>query len=113
LDLNKDFQKTTRALNKRLNSFTLNLFLNKSPLLDKEELSEEEREEEELLSGSDNDSLHSSLGSSTSSLSGEEEGGEDDSSSTISVDSTKSLSNTLLEKIEQLGKLDNPTSVRI
>jgi hypothetical protein len=113
LDLNKDFQKTTRALNKRLNSFTLNLFLNKSALLDEEELSKEEGEEEELPSGSDNDSLHSSLGSSTSSLSGEEEGGEDDSRSTISVDNTKSLSNALLEKIEQLGKLDNPTSVRI
>jgi hypothetical protein len=114
LDLNKDFQKTTKALNKRLNSFTLNLFLNKSPLLDEEELSREEGEEEELLSGSDNDSLHSPLGSSsTPPLSEEEEGGEGDSSSTISVDSTKSLSNALLEKIEQLGKLDNPTSVRI
>jgi hypothetical protein len=113
LDLNKDFQKTTKALNKRLNSFTLNLFLNKSALLDEEELSKEGGEEEELLSNSDNDSLHSSLGSSTSLLSNKEEGGEDDSGSTISVDSTKSLFNTLLKKIEQLGKMDNLTSVRI
>ena len=111
LDLNKGFQKTKRALNKRLNSFTLNLFLNKDALLDEEELSKEGGEEE-LLSDSNN-SLHSSLGSSTSSLSEEEEGGEDDSSSTISVESTRSLSNTLLEKIEQLRKLDNLTSVRI
>jgi hypothetical protein len=115
LDLNKDFQKTTRALNKRLNSFILNLFLNKSPLLDKEELSKEEGEEEELPSNSNNNSLHSSLGSSsTSPLSEEEEGGEDDFSFTISVvDSTKSFSNALLKKIEQLRKLDNLTSVRI
>jgi hypothetical protein len=38
---------------------------------------------------------------------------EDDSSFTTSVDSTKSLFNTLLAKIEQLRKLENLISVRI
>jgi hypothetical protein len=58
MDLNKGFQKTKRALNKRLNSFTLNLYLGKGALLDEEEL-DEEGGEEGLLSDS-NDSLHSS-----------------------------------------------------
>jgi hypothetical protein len=118
LNLNKGFQQTKRALNKRLNSFTLNLFLGKGALKDEEELDRGEGEGE--LSSDGNDSSYSSLSSSsTPSLSSREGGregeveGDEDSSSTTSVDSTRSLSNTLLEKIEQLGKLENPTSVRI
>jgi hypothetical protein len=38
---------------------------------------------------------------------------EEDASSTASASSTKSLSNTLLEKMEQLGEQDNLTSARI
>ena len=112
LDLNKGFQQTKRALNKRLNSFTLNFFLGKGALLDEEEELGEEGGEGGLSSDSMN-SLHSSLSSSTSSSSEGGGGEEGDCSSTISIDSTRSLSHTLLEKIEQLGKLDNLTSVKI
>ena len=86
--------------------------MGKGALLDEEQELSKEGWKEELLSDSD-DSLRSSLGSSTPPLSEKEEGRRDNSSSTISVDSIKSLSNTLLEKIEQLRKLDNLTSARI
>jgi hypothetical protein len=119
LDLNKGFQQTKRALNKRLNSFTLNLFLRGEDALGgKEELNEEEEDDEGELFSNSNNSLHSSLhsGPSTPSSSSKEGAGgavEEGASSTASASSTKSLSDTLLEKIEQLGKLDNPTSARI
>jgi hypothetical protein len=107
LDLAKDFKKTKALFNKKLNSFKLNFFLSKGALLDKEDL-EEDEEEDKLLSSSNN-SLNSSLSSSTSSLSNKEE----DSSSTISIDSTKSMSNTILAKIELLGKSNNLISIKI
>jgi hypothetical protein len=67
----------------------------KGALLNKEDLKEEEEEENKLLSSSSN-SLNSFLSSSISSLSNKKE----DSSFTISIDSTKSMSNTILAKIE-------------
>jgi hypothetical protein len=80
-----------------------------------EELSKEEGKEKELFSNNTNNSLYSFPDfSSTSFLNSKKKGiGKDNSSSTISIDSTKSFSNTLLEKIEQLGKLDNLTSIGI
>jgi superfamily II DNA helicase RecQ len=108
LDLNREFKRTKKAFNRSLNSFKLHFLLNKGASLDKEDLRGEEWEGEEGDSstisslGSSNAPSISSTSSSSKSLEGEE-----DSSSTISIDSTKSISNDVLEEIELVGKGSN------
>ena len=110
-DLNKEFKQTKKSLNKKLNAFKLDLFLENGELLEEEQI-EDLEESSSLLS-----SLNSALSSSSSSsidLEGEGEGVNNSNSDSSLRKSKESNSNNILTKIASIGGLEKDnTSVLI